>query len=1048
MQSRKHLSVPSALATALATVALLGACAGKRGPQPLEPLTLKSLADRQVDVGPDAGIPANVDRTIAAYREFLAAAPKAAQRPEAMRRLGDLEMDSADNKAAAQSSTGVPDYRAAINRYEEFLKSYPKDPGNDRVLYQLARAHEQDGKLEVALVTLDRLVAAYPQTAYSAEAHFRRGELLFATRDYAKAERAYTNVLAGAAEHPYRDRALYMQGWSVFKQGRLEDSLASFLGVLDTKSAALAAGGPIDTLKDLSRADRELVEDTFRVTSLSLANLQGAASIAPLVAGGGSDGRATRRAYEFRIYQQLGELYLKQERVKDAADTLALFARQYPVHAQAPQMQARVIDIYQHHGFANLALQAKKDYVVQYGVASDFRHTNAAGWETAQPLVKAHLTELARHHHANAQKTKASADYEEAIRWYRLYLASYPQDPGAAQNQFLLAELLFEDKRFLLAAAEYEKAAYDFTAHPRSADAGYAALLAHAGREKEARAPELPAAQRAGIFSAMKFAETFAGDQRAGLVLASTAEKLFVLKDAEQAATVARRVLAMQPEVALPQRRVAWTVLAHTAFDSAAFGESEKAYGEVLALTEGGAAGRAELVERLAASVYKQGELALAQKQPRDAVLHFSRVATMAPQSAINASAMFDAASALIGLKDWDAAARALEDFRQRFAKHPLQSEVTPKLALVYLEQQRWAPAAAEFERIATNNPDPAIVRDAHFQAAALHEKAGAQPMAVKAWERYLKAFPAPLEPALDARIRLAALARADGDSKRELALLKQAFDAEQRGGTERNTRTNGFGATAALALAEPAAEVYRKVPLIEPLQRQLKLKKARFEEALKAYATVGEYGVAATITAATFHTAALYQDFGRALMQSQRPKKLSKTELEQYNVMLEEQAFPFEEKAIELHETNARRAAEGLFDGSVDKSFKALAELRPLRYGKAERENVSNDTSNDASGASAALNSQGIALRRAGRFDDARRAYEQAIAADPAAAAPVLNLAILADLYLGDRPRALELYERYQALVSPADVTVAKWLADLKNRKASPAMLSRKDPS
>ena len=72
------------------------------------------------------------------------------------------------------------------------------------------------------------------------------------------------------------------------------------------------------------------------------------------------------------------------------------------------------------------------------------------------------------------------------------------------------------------------------------------------------------------------------------------------------------------------------------------------------------------------------------------------------------------------------------------------------------------------------------------------------------------------------------------------------------------------------------------------------------------------DYGVAEVTTAATFHTAALYQDFGKAMLASQRPKKLSKAELEQYNVMLEEQAFPFEEKATELHEVNATRAADG----------------------------------------------------------------------------------------------------------------------------------------
>ena len=64
-------------------------------------------------------------------------------------------------------------------------------------------------------------------------------------------------------------------------------------------------------------------------------------------------------------------------------------------------------------------------------------------------------------------------------------------------------------------------------------------------------------------------------------------------------------------------------------------------------------AGRPELVERLAASVYKQGEQARAAGNARDAVGHFERVAAVAPQSTVRANAQYDAAAALIGLKDW-----------------------------------------------------------------------------------------------------------------------------------------------------------------------------------------------------------------------------------------------------------------------------------------------------------------------------------------------------------------------------------------------------------
>jgi len=313
-------------------------------------------------------------------------------------------------------------------------------------------------------------------------------------------------------------------------------------------------------------------------------------------------------------------------------------------------------------------------------------------------------------------------------------------------------------------------------------------------------------------------------------------------------------------------------------------------------------------------------------------------VATVAPQSAVRATAQYDAAAALIGLKDWDAAARTLEDFRQRYPNHALQEEVGGKLALAYLEKQQWAQAAGEFERIASTKKDAQVARDALWQAAELYEKAKSRPAAARAYERYLKQNPQPLERALEARYRLARIAKEDGQPARELALMKEIFDADQRGAGARTDRTRYLGATAALALAEPVRDAYRKVALVEPLAKQLKLKKARMEELLKAYGVAADYGVADVTTAATFHIAALYQDFGKALMTSQRPKKLSKAELEQYNVMLEEQAFPFEEKATELHELNARRAANGIYDKWVQSSYAALRELRPVRYGKTER--------------------------------------------------------------------------------------------------------------
>ncbi len=1026
-----------------ATAAGLTGCTSRKGITSDNQPTLKVLASRSIDLPADPGVPTDEGKAIAAYREFQAAAPRAPQRAQALRRLGDLEMDRLDRRQ--EEGTAQPaEYRAAVERYESVLKAYPNDPGNDRVLYQLARAHEQAGSLESALKTLDQLVAKHPQTLHKDEAQFRRGELLFTTKAYPVAEAAFAAVLRSPERTPYHERALYMQGWSQFKQARLEEALGSFMGVLDAQLAN-RGDASLEELPGLTRAERELIEDTFRVSSLSLQQLQGAASIAPLMT------TPERRSYEFRVYQQLGELYLTQERVKDAAETFGAFARLHPRHAQAPRLQARVIDIYAGQGFAQLALEAKRDYVQRYGANSEFRRDNPQAWaREAQPLLQQHLIELARHHHALFQKQAQVADMQEAERWYRQWLGVFPQHAQAPQNTFLLAELMAEARRPADAVPLYEKAAYDFAPHARSADAGYAALLGYAAQVKALQGDQRKPLQKASADSARRFAGAFPKDPRTGAVLADAADTLSALGEGEAAAQVAQQVLGLQPAAPEPAQRLALTVLAHRAFEQKDFARAEQSYVRLAAMPTADAQQRADLEERLAASIHQQGEQARKDGKLAEAAQHFERVGTVAPRSSHRAAAQVDQAAVQIAMKNWEGAARTLESFRQQHPNHALAADVAPKLAAVYLELNRPAQAAAEFERLASSSPQPEVARSALWQAAELHQKAGASSAAAKAYEQYVRRYPAPLESATAARWQLTQMAQADGQSAKALAWARELKQTEEQGAEQRTPRTRAWSARASLALAAPALQEYRQVALVEPLARQLKLKKTRMENVLQAYASASESGIAEVVTEATFKTAALYQDFGRALLAAPRPKGLKKAEAEQYVVMLEEQAFPFEEKAAELHELNARRTTQGLWDDNIRDSLHALAQLRPARWGrteKAERPVTPSDISAleravaaNASDAES-LNLLGVALRRAGRFNEAQRAYERAAMARPGYAAPVLNEAILNDLYLRKPAQALAAYERYQALQSPPDPQVGKWMVELKSRKPEIAM-------
>jgi hypothetical protein len=71
--------------------------------------------------------------------------------------------------------------------------------------------------------------------------------------------------------------------------------------------------------------------------------------------------------------------------------------------------------------------------------------------------------------------------------------------------------------------------------------------------------------------------------------------------------------------------------------------------------------------------------------------------------------------------------------------------------------------------------------------------------------------------------------------------------------------------------------------------------------------------------------------------MTSERPKGLNALEQEQYELAIEEQAYPFEEKAITVHESNLGLISRGVYNKWIEKSLQRLAEFVPVRYAKQE---------------------------------------------------------------------------------------------------------------
>jgi len=924
--TRSHL-VALAVALALASGAVVAA--DKKGPQ-----TIGDLKSKPVEVKKDTQVSATSSKAMENYKRFLELQKTDPElRAEAMRRLGDLNLESGEIDRMSTEVTAVDIQGGeAIKLYSTLLKAYPNYPRNDQVLYQLARAYETTGQPEQALATLDRVVKQYPQAPQLDEIQFRRGEILFSAKQYRQAQDAYDVVIKRGASSAFFEQSLYKHGWSLFKQSLNDESLPSFAGVLDQKLVTKTGG--TRNPQSLKRADRELVEDTLRVMSITFSYVEGSESLDNFL-----NKRGKPTPYSHLLYSGLGDLYVEKQRFQDAATTYRAYVARDPNSDYAPNLAMQGIEAYNKGGFTQLVLDGKHEYVERYNFGTAFwQGRDRAKYPQVVKELKTNLKDVATYFHSTAQKSKKTEDFTEAAKWYRDYLKSFPDDPDSSATNYLLAETLFESKQFADAATEYERTAYFYPKNDKSATAGYASLVAYKNEEERLSGTAKTEWHAKATDAGVKFAQAFPEHPDSAGVLTRAAEEIFAAKDLPRAIQVSQMILDRNPPVDASRQRIAWTITAQSNFDLGNYDKAEPAFVKARELVGTDQKMRDDLTERLAATVYKQGEAKQKAGDSAGAVEDFLRVARVSPDSKIRSTAEYDAAAQLITLKQWDRAITVLEGFRRDYPKSELQADVGRKLAVAYTEGNRPGQAATEFERIASDPKETKQVqREALLTSADLYTKANNQPKAVSMLEKFVATNPTPISDAMEARQRLADIAGKNGDVVKRDNWYREIVKADSTAGSARTDRTKYLAAKAQLSLAEPTRDAFRGVRLTAPLKKSLVGKRAALDKALNAYKQAASYNVAEVTTMATFETAELYRTLAKDLMASERPKTLKGDELEEYNTLLEEQVFPFEEQAIQVHELNAARAKDGVYDDGVRASFKALAELKPARYGKTE---------------------------------------------------------------------------------------------------------------
>lgn len=900
----------------------------------------KSLADIDVTGGTKEKEkvfikPKSANEIRKAYSDYLNNADvDDGSRIEALTRLAELEFslsnklleekENLQGKGSAELDDKLYDARLdkTIELLRTSLKDYPKAKNNDTLLYQIAKAYDQRGQHQESVDALTQLVEKFPKSPYYVEAQFRIAEDAFSYRDYSTAEFSYTEVIISQNNSIFYEKSLFKRGWARFKQQFYIDAVDDFLqAVLEHD---------FDEFEKLDKSEREQFDEYFRAVGLAFSYLGGSEPL--------HDYFKNRPdfIYTYHTYSMVAEIYLKQERFSDAVDTHQQFIKYYPESSNIPYSYLKIIEIWKNSGFTNKVYDAIEVFYVKYNPSSQYwkdQNENSRVNRAIRRSLKEYVVLMAGYYHNKFQKTASKNDYSQTELWYKRYLKHYS---AYAQNDniyFLYGELLSQKKHYVDAFKYYELAAYDndLIIHK---DAAYASILiSDKLHSQQAKLAKDNTYLNKHIAYALKYAQKYPADKRTHQLIKHAAEISYKANEFKTTIELVDIATSGKP---VSHNEYLVTLKAESYFKLNEFAETETIYSELLKIKNLGYNNQKQYQDRLALAIYKQGEQAQQNKDIPLAISHFSRISNLAAGSAIAATGLYDAIALNMQHKQWTGAIADIKRFQRLYPNNKHQADVSKKLSVAYLSSNQGIKAAEAFVQLSSLGGDEAVKSAALWQAAELYEQKDKFDDAIRSYEEYTRKFRKPYPQYMEALYKLTELSEKKGSSTALRKWRNEIIKADKSAlNNVKTDRTKYIASFAYLGLARNEQVRFNKIRLSLPLKTSLRKKKRAMQSAVKLFGKASKYKNYEASTEATYSIALIYKDFSKALLDSDRPKSLNAEELDQYEILLEDQAFPFEDKAIEFFEINLSRVKDGLYNDWIQKSHQQLTVMFPVRYNR-----------------------------------------------------------------------------------------------------------------
>lgn len=420
------------------------------------------------------------DAAIAKFEAFVRRYPEdPLYSPDAMFRLSELYFErSYDTYFQARQrfdkamehwdpDSGAPEptepsfhYEPTIAMMQRLIVEFPDYRLVDGAYYLLGYCLSEQGEEERAVDVYEELVARRPDSRFAPEVWTRIGEHYFNSNQLERALYAYNQVL-GHVESPFYDKAIYKLAWTHYRLADPERTPEEFQSAVDTFVALLDFNEA--SKKEGKERGGDLRKESIQYIAISYAE-EGWGSSDKMVAYFDAKGE---QPYSREVFVALGDVYFDQTRYPDAVRMYQLVQERYPLHAEAPDVQEKIITAHERDRDFQAASQERDRLTSLYIEGTEWHNSNQddeAALLNARRLTEKSLYTAALFHHKQAQIHKeaekldlAKQEYELAADAYAKYLERFPHDKQLYELTFYLAECYYYSLQFHQAAVHYTK---------------------------------------------------------------------------------------------------------------------------------------------------------------------------------------------------------------------------------------------------------------------------------------------------------------------------------------------------------------------------------------------------------------------------------------------------------------------------------------------------------------------------------------------------------------------------------------------------------------